>query len=227
MDVTSQARLCDADSDIINLTDPEIALQWIRNDSTKFLLTVIFPAICLIGIVGNLVFLYTILRLKEMRTTVNAFLGHRCTCDVFFLVSIFCWMTAIVSTSPINGHYPVNSSFGCAFYTVSTRVWYMASIAFTTVITMERYFAICLPIKHRMLKGKGRELYLIAIIWVVSVVLTATLIPHFVKFSRYCVLFSATHSGTYIVCSPINIFGNAYGVFFELVSLIVSFMVNI
>ncbi|XP_072050055.1 neuromedin-U receptor 1-like [Amphiura filiformis] len=99
---------------------------------------------------------------------------------------------ALAKKSSINRSYPVDSPFGCAMWVITTRLFCMVSVMFTTIITIERYLAICHPLKHMMMKGKKRNVKLIAFIWVFGFFAALSIAPRFAANKTYCLLWPDT-----------------------------------
>ena len=218
--------------DILNLTDPLIANEWLRSESEKIVVDMIIPIVSAFGVFGNTVFLIMIARLKEMRTSLNAFLANLAICDIMFLLFANFWYIFYSSHSPIDLTLDVKSSLGCALYIVTTRIWYGASLAFTTLISVERFYAICNPLKHRVLRGTTRTFKLTFVIWVMSFLAALSLVPDFVIFRNLCLLWPPSHEYQHLPkrfsrCDPIDVFAKGYAAFITLVTLFAAMVVNI
>ena len=218
--------------DILNLTDPLIANEWLRSESEKIVVDMIIPIVSAFGVFGNTVFLIMIARLKEMRTSLNAFLANLAICDIMFLLFANFWYIFYSSHSPIDLTLDVKSSLGCALYIVTTRIWYGASLAFTTLISVERFYAICNPLKHRVLRGTTRTFKLTFVIWVMSFLAALSLVPDFVIFRNLCLLWPPSHEYQHLPkrfsrCDPIDVFSKGYAAFITLVTLFAAMVVNI
>ena len=66
---------------------------------------------------------------------------------------------------------------------------FLVSSGLITLVALERYLAICHPLKHYILKGTKRTFKLIALVVIVDVCLLCTLIPFYLnKKSFHCML---------------------------------------
>ena len=125
---------------LIDLSNPFWAVRWLYSDIDKLIESIIIPVFSVFGFVGNLAFLWTIYRVRDLRTTLNVYLANLTTCDILFLVFFIGWPLANLSADPdpVNRAYPVHSTFRCASYVITTRLWYFASVKLTTLVSIEK-----------------------------------------------------------------------------------------
>ena len=190
MDQSNKSVSCSKEDNYIDLSNPFWAVRWLYSDTDKLIESIIIPVFSVFGFVGNLAFLWTIYQVRDLRTTLNAYLANLAACDILFLVFFIGWPLANLNADPdpVNRAYPVHSAFGCACYVITTRLWYFASVKLTTLVSIERYLAICLPIKHRLLTGKKHNVKLLALVWILSLAVSLTIIPRFIVFKHYCLI---------------------------------------
>ena len=172
-----------------DLWESPYASYYVYKDSDIFLLKVVTPLVASVGFVGNLAFLFMVLRVKEMRSTLTAYLVNLAFSDLMYSAVIVYWY-AVEGRVAIA--YYVNSKFGCAMVCMSHGIWYWASAGFVTLISVERYFAICKPFKAIMLKGIIRNVKIISAIWTSAVALAATFLVWYIDFKQYCILWPDT-----------------------------------
>ena len=130
--------------------------------SDKLMITKIFPVIFAIGILTNTAFLFTVARIPQMRTTPN-----------FYLVNVACADLILIVTKGINSFYryiwsseinravPYQSPASCALIYSMAYLGYYASICLVTLVSIERFLAICLPLKHRMMNDKSHTIKMV------------------------------------------------------------------
>ena len=58
-------------TNIHNITDSEDASKWLYSSIDKLILQVIIPSVSVVGVVGNCAFLFMIIRLPNMRTSLS------------------------------------------------------------------------------------------------------------------------------------------------------------
>ena len=193
---------------ILNLTDPDYAYQFLFDTFDVLLITIIVPVVSLLGIFGNGAFLFTTLRVKELRdATVTIYLTNLAVCDILFLIFVNTWYVASYLSSPLNSSYPVFSTFGCGVWVVTTHWWYLGSLAFITLITIERYFAICKPILHRNFGGKSVKLKIVCVTWILSLCFTLTGVPQYSRSIMHCIVWPKAEEfqdfpATFYDCDP-------------------------
>ena len=232
--VNSTSISCTIPETIFNLTDPDKAYHFLYGPVDTIIITVIIPIISVVGIVGNAAFIYMSYRVPELRSaTVTSYLVHLAVCDILFLLFINGWYAAALTMSPVNSSYPVNSIFGCAMWTITTHWWYLASLGLITLISMERYFAICQPVTHRNARGKkARSTKQIVATWLCSLLLTLTLIPRYSRFVTNCMLWPDSEDfenlpNTVNDCEPMSKSADIYASFMEIITLLLTMIINI
>ena len=175
----------------LNLTDSNAASEWALSDMDQYLLRFIVPLMGALGIVGNAAFLFMIIRLKTMRTSLSAYLANLAVADIMFLIVYNGWVAAPV-TQKIVESYPVDSKFGCAIWPVIIFLWYVLSVGLMTIITMERYYAVCKPMEHMKVVSKSRTIKTLVALWVGAIMLSLLTIPRFARPTRYCFIWPDT-----------------------------------
>ena len=66
------------------------------------------------------------------------------------------------------------------FVFVFVFFFFVSPLLFVTLVSAERYLAICHPIKHHLLKGTKRTIKLICIVFAGSFVFSSVMLPPFV-----------------------------------------------
>ena len=154
-------------------------------------------------------------------------------CDILFLLSTTGWYVASLVLSPVNLAFPIHSTLGCTFWVISTHWWYPASLGLITLISVERYFAICKPVTHRNFKYKyARHRNVIVLIWVAALIITLTAIPQYGRLETNCMIWpdseNLKHLPKYIDrCVPVNELANIYAHLIAIGVLIVAMLINI
>lgn len=123
---------------------------------SSFLLFVI----CALGIVGNVMVILVVLTTKHMRTPTNCYLVSLAVADLMVLIAA--GLTAITDSifaSWVFGHY------GCLCITYFQYLGINASSCSITAFTIERYIAICHPIKAQFLCTLSRAKKIILFVW--------------------------------------------------------------
>ncbi|XP_015271799.1 PREDICTED: thyrotropin-releasing hormone receptor [Gekko japonicus] len=116
--------------------------------------------ICGLGIVGNIMVVLVVLRTKHMRTPTNCYLVSLAVADLMVLVAA--GLPNI--TESIYGSW-VYGYIGCLCITYLQYLGINASSCSITAFTVERYIAICHPIKAQFLCTFSRAKKIIIFVW--------------------------------------------------------------
>ncbi len=129
--------------------------------------TVIVTGIFCIGFTSNSAFLIVLLRVQEMKTGVNFYLGNLAVADLWHITIYFIWFVwfSVPSSVEFIGSY--RSSFACFIPTLLLSLTGFASVTFVTLVTVERFFAICFPLKHRQMHDGQKSVKLAAAAWII------------------------------------------------------------
>ena len=179
-------------SKIHNVSDLADAEKFLYTDLDKLILQVIIPSVSVMGVVGNCAFLFMIMRLPKMRTSLSAYLACLAVSDVMFLVWSNIWYAITQSRTDVGLAWPASSILDCVWLIVSTHIWYFASVGFTTLISVERYLAVCHPLKHIRIQGKNRNIKILMATWLLALILTSSYIPRYTWFKFVCFIWPQT-----------------------------------
>ncbi|XP_038051432.1 neuromedin-U receptor 2-like [Patiria miniata] len=153
----------------IDLSDPSIAVRYEYNSVHTVLVTIVYPCICLFGILTNSIFLLTVFRVPDMRTITNAYLSNLAVSDIMFLSTGAGFGLWKYLSTPVTADYSIcGGAAGCFFTTLLNNTPFHASTFLVTVVTVERYLAVCRPILHRNINSRGHTIGLLAITWLVA-----------------------------------------------------------
>ena len=151
----------------------------------SILLTYIFPMIMLFGVVGNCAFIYVAVKIKHMRTVTNRYLVNLSIADVIFLLFAIGPKLYRYAKSPLDGDDSPLGESGCIWTYFMSDMSYFASLFFITLVSLDRYVAVCRPQdRNNGIKGKSSELIIGA--WICSCILAAVLTPGNAKLVFYC-----------------------------------------
>uniref|UniRef100_A0A8D0H9Q6 Thyrotropin-releasing hormone receptor n=1 Tax=Sphenodon punctatus TaxID=8508 RepID=A0A8D0H9Q6_SPHPU len=116
--------------------------------------------ICGLGIVGNIMVVLVVLRTKHMRTPTNCYLVSLAVADLMVLVAAgLPNITESIYGSWLYGYV------GCLCITYLQYLGINASSCSITAFTIERYIAICHPIKAQFLCTFSRAKKIIIFVW--------------------------------------------------------------
>ncbi|XP_070777876.1 thyrotropin-releasing hormone receptor b [Enoplosus armatus] len=126
----------------------------------KVISSLLLFLICVLGIVGNVMVILVVLTTKHMRTPTNCYLVSLAVADLMVLTAAgLPSITDSIFGSWVFGHY------GCLCITYFQYLGINASSCSITAFTIERYIAICHPIKAQFLCTLSRAKKIIVFVW--------------------------------------------------------------
>ena len=155
----------------LNVTNDVIAEQLMYSDSERLVYTYLIPVILVFGVSSNSSFLYVVARIKRLRTITNYYLVTIASADIIFIsISIGAYIWTFFA-SPYVKSAAWDGDTGCVICFLVPLAMYFTSMALITLVTLERYYAICYPLKHIMMASKRRTVKIIITTLSVSAVL--------------------------------------------------------
>ena len=168
------------------LEDEIEARRWLWGSTDALIFKVVLPCIVSTCVLGNVAFLFTVIRLPRMNTITNLYLCHLAIADIFFVVFSAGSYTWVYSHSLISSDSPLESSIECYMIMFPVVLCYFASVEIVTLVSMERYYAICKPMKHRVIEGKSRSRKFLGCTWLLAAILSGICTPRFGSFKKGC-----------------------------------------
>ncbi|XP_022108815.1 vasopressin V1a receptor-like [Acanthaster planci] len=141
-----------------------------------------------IGIPGNLAFLFTLFRVRCMRTTTNFYLANLAVADLLYIAIFSVYNTETFLQSPIAYTSFASSWQVCLVIALTLDVPYFASNSMITLVAFERFYAICHPLKNLISRSRKRTASVVAISWTASIFLAATISSRLSTHRVACVL---------------------------------------
>ena len=127
-----------------------------------FFIIVIYGLICIVGLVGNALVVFVICRYSKMKTVTNMYILNLSIADFLFLLGLPMIMTTV------SVQYWTFGFVMCKIYYILTCI-NMFTGAFTlTVMSGDRYLAVCYPISSMRYRTSYYAVIALALIWVVS-----------------------------------------------------------
>ncbi|XP_023659555.1 thyrotropin-releasing hormone receptor b [Paramormyrops kingsleyae] len=157
----------------------------------KVVSTLLVAVICGVGIVGNVMVILVVLTTKHMRTPTNCYLVSLAAADLMVLTAA--GLPNI--TESLYGSW-VYGYAGCLCITYFQYLGINASSCSITAFTIERYIAICHPIKAQFLCTLSRAKKIILAVWLFT--------------SLYCVMWFYLSDTAQIVYKDVTIVVCAY-----------------
>ncbi|XP_004633183.1 motilin receptor [Octodon degus] len=125
--------------------------------------TVVCLGLFAIGVSGNVVTVVLIGRYQDMRTTTNLYLGSMAVSDLLILLGLPFDLYRLWRSRPW-----VFGSLLCRLSLYLGEGCTYATLLHMTALSVERYLAICRPLRARVLVTQRRVRALIAALWVVA-----------------------------------------------------------
>ncbi len=209
-------------------TPAYIASLYLYKEADMFLIKVVLPIISTVGFLGNVAFLFSVIRVAEMRNTLSIYLVNLTFADIMTLICINYWYAI---EGKVNIAYDVESVWGCVMLSMSLNTWYFASLFLVTLISLERYLAVCKPFKAMMLEGAKRNMKILLGIWLIAIAISISLIVHYGKFRQYCILWPDDEQfqdlpDTIARCHPLNKVSDLYQSVVSALTLLLTMIVN-
>ena len=159
------ANSCDANQTILNLTYVTDLSGFVFTTWEWIIYQIIWPCIILFGICNNASFIWTVINTPPLHTSTYRYLVNLAISDLLFLITNYIPRIVYYNESrPLRKGLP---------YIVNTFVFLpvYCSLGTVTLVSLERFLAICYPIKHHLLKGTRRTKKLISSMWCISLCL--------------------------------------------------------
>ena len=168
------------------LAHPLFKIPGSAPETDKVVLSMILPTIIAVGLIGNVAFLYVIARLERFHTLTNVYLINIAMAEIItisYAPILYVWS---YFKSPIINYMPIENSVGC-FTVWAVSYWgYFPSINTFTLVSLERWLAICRPLQHRRMKGKSRTIKFITSAWLIGFILAIFIASRYGKSVWFC-----------------------------------------
>ena len=107
---------------------------------TAVLLQALYAVVCVVGLLGNTLVIYVVLRYSKMQTVTNMYIVNLAVADECFLIGIpFLFTTMLLERWPFGNGM-------CKVYMTTTSINQITSSIFLTIMSADRYVAVCHPI---------------------------------------------------------------------------------
>ena len=169
---------------LLNLS--EIAQTMIYSDHEMFFAKFLLPTLLVIGVIGNATFIYAVARIKRLHSITNLYLVNLAVADILFLLMAIPIYIASIISSPIRDTIPWESRFGCISVKAVAGSFYFTSLGLVSLVTLERYLAICHPFHHRGINTIKRTVKLVVVTWLIGIMLGLCLGFGDGQLVRYC-----------------------------------------
>jgi len=126
---------------------------------------VFYALVFLVGVVGNTLVIYVVVRFSKMHTVTNTYILHLAMADECFLVGIpFLIVTMFMR------EWPFGTTM-CKIYFTTTSINQITSSLFLMVLSADRYIAVCHPINSPKFRTGTISRVVSCSVWILSAVL--------------------------------------------------------
>uniref|UniRef100_A0A3B4YYW8 Si:dkey-148a17.5 n=1 Tax=Stegastes partitus TaxID=144197 RepID=A0A3B4YYW8_9TELE len=141
-----------------------MSLNQLEFDGGTAVACVILGLSFLVGAPGNLLVIWTILRHVKQRSHTVVLLLHLAASDLLVLITLPLWIYSLVHSWVFGEHF-------CKALVYIVYVCMFSSIFFITLISVERYLAICHPFVMMRWKTKSIMNRFLALLWLLALLL--------------------------------------------------------
>ncbi|XP_022089774.1 neuropeptide FF receptor 2-like [Acanthaster planci] len=111
-------------------------------------ISVVLPIVAALAAITNGSYLYVVAKIKSMRTVTNIYLANLAVADMIYSISLCASTFYLYSNSGgVRGNVPVAQN--CALLLLFPEICYGASFFLVLAVTVDRFYAVCYPLKHR------------------------------------------------------------------------------
>lgn len=128
-----------------NASSPNDSMQYVTCPSNQHpvgnvIAIVLYLIVCVVGLFGNSLVIYVVLRFSKMQTVTNRYILNLAIADECFLIGIPFLLTTMHLNEWMFG------PFLCKLYMVSTSITQFTSSIFLLIMSADRFIAVCHPI---------------------------------------------------------------------------------
>ncbi len=172
---------------LLDLSDVDTARKYLFTPLEDLFFTIVLPVVLGTCLIGNCAFLFTVFRVKSMSTVTNTYLSHVAMADIMFVTLSVVGYCHAYFQSPVRNDVQFRSFFGCMLQFLFVLTTYFVSLLLITFVTVERYYAICRPLEHRIVAGRSRTKKIIVACWTAGFFFGACVAPRYSGFEPHCV----------------------------------------
>ncbi|XP_051947725.1 delta-type opioid receptor-like [Xyrauchen texanus] len=144
-----------------NLSVPDVKYGLLPT-SIKITVVVVYLIVCVVGLVGNFLVMYVIIRYTKMETVTNIYIFNLALADALLLATL-----PFQGTDVLLGFWP----FGLALCKTVVAIDYynmFTSIFTLTIMSVDRYIAVCHPVRSLTVRTPLRAKLFNVAVWVLA-----------------------------------------------------------
>ncbi len=133
---------------VLNFTNmPSEAISLSLHTKKELIVSLqLMPVVIVVGVLLNAIFIFVVYRVGYMRTSTNMYLISLAISDSLFLITGFGRSFVKTMISPLRDAQPTGRP-GCLLFKVLASASYFASLFVITLVILEKYYAVCKPMK--------------------------------------------------------------------------------
>lgn len=139
-------------------TAQDVDYSWMVLEFAKILYGLVF----LVGLFGNSLVIYVVLRFSKMQTVTNMYIFNLAIADEMFLIGLVFLITTFVYK------YWMFGRLLCKIYMTITSINQFTSSLLLTVMSADRYIAVCHPISAPKYRTPFIAKFICLTVWTVS-----------------------------------------------------------
>ena len=221
---------------LVYYSDSVLTNHFLFKPFENIIITVIFPIVFILGFVGNIAFLFVIARVKEMRTLTNFYLANLAVADLLNIILQAIRNCGTYAYYGIRNAEFFKTDIECIIGYGTILTTFYASLLLVTLVSFERFMAICYPLKHRTVNTTKRTVTLIIFSWLIAMGMAAVVVPGWGSASRVCLIWPTEREGgerwkgyPYIrnTCLPVKKVYEEIRILVQFIPYIVTLTINI
>jgi somatostatin receptor 2 len=123
---------------------------------------VIYSFTCIIGIIGNSLVIFVVFRYAKMKTVTNLYILNLAIADIMFLIGIPLMIVTMMLKTWVFGYHM------CKIFFILTSVNWFTSMFTLTVMSADRYMAVCHPVTSMRYRTPLISKIVCVIVWALS-----------------------------------------------------------
>ena len=172
----------------IPIPNDAFAQSLLQNDTNIFFARYIIPCIIVVCFLSNAAFLFMVYRVNRMQTITNFYLVNIAIADLIFGCIAPSMYAYSVTSSPLFGNIPFDVNNPCFFtFYPSYGAWFV-SVGGVTVVSFERFIAVCYPLRAHSMQSKSRTLAVTVGIWIFAITMGGLTVPRYGKTLKLCLI---------------------------------------
>ncbi|XP_070580554.1 somatostatin receptor type 2-like [Ptychodera flava] len=164
-------------SNASNDTEPPFHQRTV--DALTVVISSIFAIECIVGLIGNALVIYVILRYAKMKTVTNTYILNLAIADELFMLGV-----PFTIQNMITLNWPYGTAL-CKIYLTNDVVTQFVSIFFLAVMSIDRYIAVVHPVQSVNYRNSRNAGIVSGCVWALVIVLMSPAIIAFRSFGPH------------------------------------------